>query len=113
MDHVDGRATVGAMEETYRTKQEYYRTRYAIASPESEETQPDIVSIDEVDIGSKEYIHPYQQILIEGDLIENQQMKLYNIYKEALLCDDKSEINDRLQYQTGNKKQRIMDFEFG
>ncbi|HLR22922.1 MAG TPA: LPD25 domain-containing protein [Pseudogracilibacillus sp.] len=113
MEFVEGNETLGDLEEKYQNKQRYYKTKYHIFFPESEDFHSEIVTMDEFDIGSTEYINPYQQILIEGDLIENQQMKLDNIYKEALLCDDKSEINDRLQYQTGNKKQRIMDFEFG
>src|SRR5699024_1036139 len=104
MEFVEGNETLGDLEEKYQNKQRYYKTKYHILFTENKDLHSEIVTMDEIDIVSTEYINPYHQILIEGDLIENQQMKLDNIYKEALLCDDKSEINDRLQYQTGNKK---------
>src|SRR5699024_11846188 len=60
----------------YQDDNRYYKTRYSIVFPESENSKMEVVSMDRLDVGSGEFLNPHHQARMEGDLTDEQQMML-------------------------------------
>src|SRR5699024_5886179 len=93
----------------YQDDNRYYKTRYSIVFPESENSKMEVVSMDRLDVGSGEFLNPHHQARMEGDLTDEQQMMLDDAVYGHLLESERLDINDWLKGKNEKKKLQTVD----
>lgn len=61
MDFAQGNEIIEKLEERYQNDNRYYRVRYHIAFPESNNSKMEVVSMDCFDIGDEEFLNPHHE----------------------------------------------------
>ncbi|MDY0407191.1 LPD25 domain-containing protein [Virgibacillus sp. 179-BFC.A HS] len=111
MDFAKGNAIMEELEEKYRDDNRYYKTRYHIVFPESDNSKLKVVSMDRLDIGDGEFFNPYHQIRKEGNLTEGQQMMLDGAFYDSLFENEKKDMDEWLKGKT--KKEKLKEVDMG
>jgi len=111
MDFAKGNEIIGKLEEKYQEVNGYYKTRYHILFPESDNPEMEVVSMDRLDIGDEGFLNPYHQVRKEGNLTERQQVMLDDAVYGRLLEEERKDIDDWLQGKNRKGKEQIMDLE--
>lgn len=80
LDFARGNALMKKLEERYQDDNKYYKTRYRIVFPESENSKMEFVNIARLDIGDGEFLNPYHRARKESNLTDEHQMMLFMVF---------------------------------
>lgn len=111
MDFAKGNEVMEKLEEKYRDNKGYYKTRYHIVFPESDNSKVEVVSTDRLDIGDGEFLNPYHQVRKEGNLTEEQQMMLESAFYDYLLENETKDLDEWLKGKNEKEKSQIVERE--
>lgn len=111
MDFAQGNELMGKLEEKYQDDNRYYKTRYHVVFPESNNSKMKVVSMDRLDIGDGEFLNPDHQVRKEANLTGEQRMILDETVCSLLLENEIKDIDDWLKGK--NEKQKIQEVDMG
>lgn len=111
MDFAIGNAIMEKLEEKYQDDSRYYKTRYYIVFPETDNSEMKVVSMDRLDIGDGEFLNAYHQVRKEGNLTEEQQIMLDHAFHNFLFENEKKDMNEWLRGKTEKRKLQKIDME--
>ncbi|OZU88632.1 hypothetical protein CIL03_10070 [Virgibacillus indicus] len=107
MDFAKGNAMMEKLEEKYQDDNRYYKTRYHIVFPDTDNSEMKIVGIDRLDVGDGEFLNPHHQVRKESNLTEEQQMVLDDTVSSLLLESEKRDVKSK----GGERKLQKIDME--
>lgn len=111
MDFAKGNAMMEKLEERCQDNNRYYKTRYHIVFPESDNSKMEVFNMNRFDIGDGEFLNPHHQIRREGNLTKEQQTMLDDAVYRQLLESKKNDIDDWLKNKNEKKKLQTVDLE--
>ena len=112
MDFALGNEIIEKLEEIYQDDNRYYKTRYHIVYPGSDNSKMEVVSMDRFDIGDGEFLNPHHQVRRQGNLPNEQQMMLDDVvYGHLLENERRKDIDDCQKKQRERNRVTDMDIE--
>ncbi|WP_444545965.1 LPD25 domain-containing protein [Virgibacillus salexigens] len=109
IDFAQGNEMVEQLEEKYQDDNRYYKTRYHIVFPESDNSKMEVVSMDRLDIGDGEFLNPHHQARREGNLTEEQKMMLDDVVYGLLLKNERKDIDEWFKGKSDKRKLQTVD----